>query len=232
MNINPHHSSAATGAAAFTLMELVLAMGVTAMLLVAIDGVFFSALRLRESTAQAVEDALPAQQTLTTLRRDLEGSMAPVTNGVFSGSFKAGSVTSTGMNQPVDIELYTTTGALRANQPWGEVQRVTYALRPSAGASIPGKELIRSVTRNILAAIPAPPEEQRMMQGIDTIEFSCYDGMQWRNYWDTTLTDTNLPSAVRVRIHMSDPSGGGSGSEQIELVAPILVQPRGIPTRQ
>jgi hypothetical protein len=141
-------------------------------------------------------------------------------------------VTSTGMNQPVDIELYTTTGALRANQPWGEVQRVTYALRPTSDASIPGKELIRGVTRNILAAIPAPPEEQRMMQGIDSIEFSCYDGMQWRPYWDTTLTDTNLPSAVRVRIHMAGPSGGGAGSEQIELVAPIDVQPRGVPARQ
>lgn len=211
---------------AFTLIELILAIGITAIVLVAINAVLFSALRLRESTSNAVEASLPEQQALTTLRRDLEGMMPPNTNGVFSGSFKAGGVSSAGLNQPVDIELYTTTAALRANEPWGEVQRVTYELKPSGDPSAPGKDLIRSVTRNLLATVTPMPEDQRLMGGINNIEYSCYDGTQWRNYWDTTMTDTNLPGAVRVRIQLA----GSDNSQPIEMIVPVDAQPRHTPT--
>lgn len=215
-------------ARAFTLMELVLAVGITAIVLVAINGVFFSAMRLRESTTEAVNESLPTQQALAILRRDLAGAMPPTTNGVFSGYFKVGSVASTGLNQPVDIELYTTTGALHDNEPWSEVQRVTYELRLPADRSAPGKDLIRSVTRNLLATIAPPPEDQRMMSGIQSIEFSCYDGTEWRDYWDTTMTDTNLPTAVRVRIQLVG-SSGVANSQPIEIIAPIDSQPRTTP---
>jgi type II secretory pathway component PulJ len=207
-------------------MELVLAVGITAMVLVAINGVFFSAIRLRESTSEAVEASLPTQQALAILRRDLEGAMPPTTNGVFCGGFRVGSVASTSLNQPVDIELYTTTGALHVNEPWGEVQRVTYELRLPADRSAPGKDLIRSVTRNVLATLTPLPDNQRMMGGVQRIEFLCYDGAQWRDYWDTTITDTNLPTAVRVRIQLAGNNGGPADAQPIELVVPIDSQPR------
>ena len=223
MNFNrPVHRRAR----AFTLVELILAIGITAIVLVAINAVFFSALRLRESTSNAVEASLPEQQALTTMRRDFEGVMPPNTNGVFGGSFKVGGVSSTGLNQPVDVELYTTTGALRADQPWGEVQRVTYELRTGAGSSAPGKDLVRSVTRNLLATTTPLPEDQLLMSGVDSIEYSCYDGTQWREYWDTTMTDTNLPGAVRVRIQLA----GKDSSQPMEIVVPVDAQPRTTPT--
>ena len=40
-----------------------------------------------------------------------------------------------------------------------------------------------------------------------TLEFDCYDGSQWRNTWDTSAGDTNLPVAVRVRIQLCGPAG-------------------------
>jgi type II secretion system protein J len=203
----------------FTLMELILAVAVASLVLVAINGILFAALRLREQTDEAVDAALPVQQTLETLRRDLAGTMRYNTNGILSGDFRVGNVTSPGLNLPADIELYTTTGALRQNEPWGEVQRVTYQLRLPADRSAPGKELIRSVTRNLLATITPQPEDQRMMGGISSIEFSCFDGSQWRNYWDTTADDTNLPVAVRVRIQ---PAGASAADAQpVDLVVPI-----------
>ncbi len=208
----------------FTLIELILAIGVTAIVLIAVNGVFFSAMRLRESTVAAVDGALPVQQALTTLRRDLEGAMPPRTNGIFAGDFKVGGVTSIGLNQPVDIELYTTTGALRANEPWGEVQKVTYQLRLPADRSAPGKDLIRSVTRNLLATVTPQPQDQWMLAGVESVTYSCYDGTQWRDYWDTTVTDTNLPIAVRVRIQFSGESSGPA-----EIVVPIDAQPRTTP---
>jgi type II secretion system protein J len=208
---------------AFTLIELILAIGVMALVLIAMNAVFFSALRLRASTDEAVDASLPPQQALGQLRRDLQGAVPP--NGTLSGSFKVGGVSSPGLGLPVDIEFCTTTGALRDNEPWGEVQQVTYALRLPGDRSLPGKDLIRSVLRNLLSVTTPQPEEQWMMGGVETLEILCYDGSQWRNYWDTTVTDTNLPMAVRVRIQLAGAAGGAAGST-MELVVPIDSQSR------
>lgn len=212
----------------FTLMELVLAMGICAIVLAAINAIFFSALHLREVTMQAVDESLPVQQALTTLRRDLQCAMPPSTNGVLSGDFKVGDVTSLGLNQNVNIELYTTTGALHENEPWGEIQRVTYELKPSAaGASATGKDLVRSVTRNLLATITPVPDDQWMIGNVQSMDLDCYDGAQWRNTWDTTTGDTNLPAAVRVRIQLAGNAAAGPlGQQPIVIVVPIDAQSR------
>jgi type II secretory pathway component PulJ len=207
-------------------MELVLAAGIMAIVLVAINGIFFSAMRLRESVTEAVDASLPVQQSCDILRRDLACAMSPTTNGVFSGDFKVGGVTSLGMNQPVDIELYTTTGVLRESEPWGEVQRVTYELKLPVDRSSPGKDLIRSVTRNLLAAVPPQPDDQWMMGGVESIEYSCFDGTQWRANWDTTQSDTNLPVAVRVRIQLAGNNGGPGNGQPVEIVVPMDSQSR------
>ena len=198
----------------FTLMELVLAMGVCAIVLAGVNGVFFSAVHLRDSATQAVDAALPVQRALAILRRDLQGVMPVSTSGILAGDFKVGNVTSPGVNQNVAIELYTTTGALHETEPWGDIQRVTYELRATAA----GSDLIRSVTRNLLATIAPVPEDQWLMGHVTNLDFDCYDGAQWRTAWDTTVTDTNLPVAVRVRIQLA---GDARDRQPITLVVPV-----------
>ncbi|MBC8094383.1 MAG: prepilin-type N-terminal cleavage/methylation domain-containing protein [Akkermansiaceae bacterium] len=209
----------------FTLIELILAIGIMAIVMVAINAVFFAAMRLRERTTALVEESLPLQQSLAILRRDLQGAMAWSSNGVFSGNFKVGEVTSLGSSLPVDIEFNTTTGVIRDSEPWSEIQKVGYGLRPSANRDLPGSDLYRCVTRNLLATITPQPDEQWMLSGVESIEFSCYDGAQWRSSWDTSITDTNLPGAVRVRILLANASGGTS-VRPIEMVVPIDSQSR------
>ena len=210
---------------AFTLIELILALGVMAIVMVAINSVFFSAMRLRESTVNAVDEALPIQQTLSTLRRDLQGAVAPSANGVLSGDFKVGGVNSAGLGQPADIELYTTTGVLKENEPWGEVQKVAYQLRLPEDRRASGQDLIRSVTRNLLSTMTPLPEDQWMMSGVESIQFSCYDGTTWLDTWDSTLT-TNLPAAVRVRILLANPGSSTGTPRPIEMFVPIDSQSR------
>jgi type II secretion system protein J len=207
----------------FTLVEVMLAMAVCAVVLAAINGVFFGALRLRETTNRVVDESQPAQLALGTMRSDLQSAVSPTTNGVMTGDFRVGDITSAGLNQNVSIEMYTTTGALHENEPWGEVQRVTYGLRPPAGgAGAQGQDLVRSVTRNLLATITPVPEDQWVMGHVQNLTFDCYDGTQWRNTWDTTLSDTNLPIAVRVTIQLAgeDPSDPRA-REPIVLLVPV-----------
>jgi type II secretion system protein J len=211
---------------AFTLIELILAIGIMAIVMIAINAVFFSALKLRESTVNSVEASLPVQQALAILRRDLEGAVPPAESGTFAGNFKSGNVISLGTAMPVDIEFNTTTGIIRNDEPWGEIQKVSYGLRPPANRNLPGNDLYRNITRNLLATITPQPEEHWMMGGVDSIEFTCYDGVQWRNDWDTSITDTNLPLAVRVHILLASADGVSDSGKSIEMVIPIASQSR------
>jgi len=214
---------------AFTLIEMVLAIGVAAIVLVAINAVLFAALRLRDATSAVVDAAAPVDQTVTFLRRDLECVVTP-TNGtskILSGDFRVGNVNSPGLPEPVAIEMFTATGALSANAPWADIQRVTYELKQPTDRSATGKDLVRSVTRNLLTLTTPEVDDQLMMSGVASIKFSCFDGSQWQDTWDTTsLTsvNTNLPVAVRVDIQLS--GSGSATAEPIEMVVPIDSQSR------
>jgi hypothetical protein len=184
-------------------------------------------MRLRERTTDMIEEASPIDRATTIIRRDLLSIIGSTTNSVLAGDFKAGDVTSVGVSQNVSIEIYTTTAPLRDTDPWGEIQRVTYSLRaPASRSALGGKELVRSITRNLLATVTPMPEEQWILSEVETLQFECYDGTRWRSTWDTTLGDTNMPTAVRVNIQLTKNRGGDARSRPpIELVVPLNCQP-------
>jgi type II secretion system protein J len=208
--------------AAFTLIEMILAIGVAAIVLVSVNAVLFAALRLRDATSDIVDAASPMDQTATFLRRDLQCCVTP-TNGtskVLSGDFRAGNITSAGEAGPVALEMFTATGALGASAPWADIQRVTYGLKPSADRAAAGQDLIRSVTRNLLTLTTPEVDDQLMLSGVASLKVSCYDGAQWQDAWDTTSAtsvNTNLPLAVRVDIQMS----GDNNAQPVEILVPI-----------
>src|ERR1044071_8715978 len=92
---------------AFTLIELILAIGVAAIVLIAVNTVFFSALRLRNATTEMVDDATPIENAITILRRDLMCAVSPIPGGIMSGDFKCGDVTSVGVADMVSLEVFT-----------------------------------------------------------------------------------------------------------------------------
>ena len=215
---------------AFTMIELILAIGVTAIVLVAINSVFFASLHLRDATTAAVDAATPLDATLTILRRDISCAVPPGASSVMVGDFKSGDVTSIGVPDLVNLELYTATGALNSDPtiPWADVQRVTYGLKSPIPATGGGKDLIRTVTRNLLSETTPEVEEQWMLGNVQNLRFQCYDGVQWADQWDTSLTSatgtTNLPIAVRVLIQMA--SAKGVALSPVEIVVPIDSQSR------
>ena len=214
---------------AFTLIEMVLAIGVAAMVLIAVNTALFASLRLREATAAAVDAATPVDQAVTFLRRDLQCVVTP-TNGtskVLSGDFKVGNVTSPGVPESVAIEMFTATGALSANAPWADIQRVTYELKQPTDRNAVGRDLYRSVVRNLLTMTTPDVQDQLMLSGVQNIKFTCFDGAQWQETWDTTgvtSTYTNLPLAVRVDIQMA--GNNAASAQPIEMVVPIDAQTR------
>jgi len=201
---------------------MILAIGVAALVLVAVNAVLFTALHLREVTTDVVDAATPVDQTFTFLRRDLQCVVTP-TNGtskVLSGSFRVGTVNSTGISEPVAAEMFTATGALSASAPWADIQRVTYELKNSTTVS-GQRDLYRSVTRNLLSISTLDVTDQLMLSGVESVKFSGYDGSRWNDTWDTsdvTSLNTNLPLAVKVEIKLA---GADKNAGPIQLVVPI-----------
>jgi len=103
--------------AGFTLIEMILAMGIAAIVLITVNTVFFAALRLRDDTAQMVDEATPVAAAAGFIKRDLQCAVTP-TNGtskVLSGGFRVGNgLTSVGVSDPVAVEMFTATDGMRA----------------------------------------------------------------------------------------------------------------------
>jgi hypothetical protein len=205
---------------------MILAVGVAAIVLMAISAVLFAALHLRDATQAAVDEATPVDLALAVMRRDLQCAVPPEPNGVLTGDFKAGNVASLGTSLPVSAEMFTATGALHDNEPWADVQRVTYSLRDAADRNAAGKDLVRSVTRNLLSTATPEIADQTLLSGVASLRFSCFDGAQWLETWDTTdmsTSDTNLPLAVRIQIQLA---GSDKTALPVEILVPIDSQSR------
>src|SRR5215467_2666454 len=72
----------------FTLIEVILAVGIFAIVMVAINTAFFAALRLRQRTTETLEQGLPLDHALLLLHRDLVNAVPP--GGVLAGDFRSG----------------------------------------------------------------------------------------------------------------------------------------------
>lgn len=220
---------------AFTLIEILLAVAIFGIVLMAMNTVFYSGLRLERATNRSLDERTTLNQALAILRRDLQGTVPPNSNGVFICDFRSGAALSGSLGSSLSsskgssIEFCTTTGVIRDELPWGDLQRVRYELVEPAERTMRGLDLVRVVTRNLLPATTEEVETQRLMGQVESLEFLTYDGSSWRDSWDTTMGDTGLPLAVRARVLLTNTNAAGNYSftrEPLELLVPLTVQAR------
>ena len=205
--------------AAFTLIEVLLAIGIFAIVLAAINSVFFAGMRLRQKTADMLEDSLPTDRAVTVLKRDLAGILPP---GVLAGVMSS-DTSVPGIAQQVALEIYTTTGLVSADMPWGDVQKVDYSLQfPTNRTGHPGQDFVRSVTRNLLASDTETPVSESLLSGVQALKFSYYDGTNWNDSWSSTLS--NIPLAIRLSINFATAPTDAQPKIPIEMTVPVLIQ--------
>lgn len=229
------HSSFVLPQRAFTLLELLLAVLVFSIVLGAIHVVFFSAFRLRNRTADAIERALPLQQTLAIIKRDLSNIVPP--GGTLSGALQSTPTISTsgGMTGSIGSQngphFYTATGIVDDSGPWSEIRRVSYFLSAPTNDT-PGLDLFRSVARNLLPISQDETDDQFLMSGVETIAFQYFDGNAWRDSWDSTQVDSasglsnNLPRAIKLELGLYQENRTVGLPAPVQLVVPLVVMAR------
>jgi prepilin-type N-terminal cleavage/methylation domain-containing protein len=233
----------------FTLLEVLIAVAIFSVVLIAMSTVFFAALRLRRTATEALESSRPLERALTILKRDLENATGP--GGAMAGNFRSsgaagtlatssassgsssGSGTSTasttgsktsvpaaGTLQNGGLDFFTTTGHLSDEAPWADIQEVNYVLATPADLSkARGQDFVRTTTRNLLTVSTPSAEKEVLLTDVERVDFSFYDGNQWRDTWDTTSGDTTLPQAVRVIIQAAvDPERTTVKLQPVEML--------------
>lgn len=213
----------------FTLLELLIATAMGAIVLLVISGTYFGALRLYNSTHDQIDADLVLDRTLGLVRRDLAGLMLPAGSatppaGTFSGQFQdtpSGSLTQEFADTRVSPDLYTTSASVDGWSPFSEVQVVAYFLAPANDGSTT-KNLVRAVTRNLLPAQIPTTDEQVLITGVANAEFDYFDGNEWTSTWDSTVTST-LPQAIRFRLSLAGRDRGRTAPQPVEIVVPVFV---------
>jgi hypothetical protein len=216
---------------AFTLLELLLAMAIGAVVLLVINGTFFGALRLYKTTHDKIDVDLALQRTLGIVRRDLAGIMIPAsptaTTNNFAGQLQSDATSTSALDdtaQRITPDIHTNSGHIDGWAPFAEVQTVTYYLT-SASDGGSTKNLVRATNRNLLSASTETTiDAQVLLTGISTAAISFYDGQSWVETWDSTST-SSLPNALKFSLVLA-PRGGENRADPapIELIVPVIVK--------
>jgi type II secretion system protein J len=215
----------------FTLLELLLATAIGAVVLLVINATFFGALRLHNTTHEKIDDALVVERTLSIVRKDLAGIMIPpnpqATATKLSGQLTTDVSSANDLDnsaERITPDISTNSGRIDGWTPFADVQRVSYYLSPAADGG-PTKDLVRVLTRNLLPAIEATTENQTLLTGVNSAAIAYFDGENWLDTWDSITTST-LPVAIKFTLVLAPRDRNPSRPEPapIDLIVPVLVK--------
>jgi type II secretion system protein J len=210
----------------FTLLEILVASVAFAMIVMVIKITLLESLELRER-GQARMDKINIQmRVVEVIENDLQQCL--LTETTFAPDFK-GDTLNGGVTRTDQLEFYTLSGMTLTNQPWGNLQKVRYYLEQPLNEGrnelSEGLTLYREVTRDLNPTVQDVILPQAIANRINSLAFQYFDGEFWQENWDSTVDDTKLPVAVRVRIEfLHDETQSKTRSNQLKDEALPFIQ--------
>jgi type II secretory pathway pseudopilin PulG len=193
---------------AFTLLELILALGMVAMLALTLYMGLTVTVRARERAMSSVAPVRTALLAADLIRQDLE-SVLPCKQllaGPFIGTSQSGADVVDFFCLGSDVSWHANPAAAQQQQgiggasaavdvPWSEGPRhiVLYLNTDTQPPS-----LVRSVTRNLLAPTQPPPDDEILCRNVRSFTVRYYDGTDWQDSWDSTTLGDILPQAIQL----------------------------------
>jgi prepilin-type N-terminal cleavage/methylation domain-containing protein len=218
----------------FTLLEMLVAIAIFAVLLSSVGVLFTSILHLRQTSQEVSEQGIPEARAMHILENDLKhalpGGMDLI--GAFTGTPDEKSKV-----RQDTLTFYSGSGVLTDADPWGDAIYVEYELDMPDDAKQHGKiskntslglNLTRTVTRNLLALTSESLPTETLLHGVDYFQVDYYDkaNTEWVDTWDTDdLSTKSLPSAVRVEIGFVDSGDPKERKRQpIQMVTELITE--------
>jgi prepilin-type N-terminal cleavage/methylation domain-containing protein len=189
---------------AFTLLELLAAIALIALVGLSMFTTLRIAIRARDSAEALVEPVRTADIVFETIRQDLENAQPP--RGTLASTTIGNDRTDDRNRESDDIFFYTTASGAQHVSGDGELRQVEYLVLPPDGSNADYR-LVRRVTHNLLSQFKPPPDDEVLLRGIGGFNLRYYDPTTatWVDQWDSTQYDNNLPSVVEVSIDLDRP---------------------------
>lgn len=184
---------------AFTLLELMLALTVSAMLALSLYRSFGVCQKARQSAVAAVQPVRAATIAMDLICRDFESILPPtgLLAGAFIGTRQLGSA---GDADYVEFYCLGEDGGPQRLPMDEGVRRVELGLR----TDVTPHALVRRITRNLLARAQTDPEEEILCRGVRSFSLRYFDGLTWMEEWDSTALGDVLPFAIEIRLDLGD----------------------------
>jgi type II secretion system protein J len=209
--------------AGFTLVELLAALIITSLLIVALVTVMGTAFAMRDSTTAQLEETDQAASILDVFKSDLTQLVPP--GELLAGAILGERIEESGGIRADSLEFYTASAPFEDDAPWGDIQKVVYSLRePEDAEELRGYELVREVTRNLLPSLEEESEETVLLDTVKSLEFQYYSEETWQDSWDSSSNDNAPPSAVCVRIELAAAEDGDVPPPPLELTCALVAE--------
>lgn len=188
----------------FTLLELLIALSLLAVLAAALYGTFFSLTKGREAATVAMEKRREIASTIDLLRRELRGALYHKGDTRFRFVVEDRDSFSRPASN-LDFTAFTVPQEDRG--PFSDQAEIRYT-----SLEKDGKLLLARQEKDLYALSDAVPYPQ--VTEMEGFLVECFNGDKWVKSWDTTLNGT-LPKAVRITLTVKN------GEEKIAYTAVV-----------
>lgn len=176
----------------FTLLELLFAIALMALVAGTLYGSLFIAAKAHDSATRAVESPRTSALAMELLAQDFDAAMPPT--GVLSNEFLG---THSGNNSD-SLSFISCAHVPREGETASDMRQIT--LSSEILPDDPRPVLVRRITTNLLASQTLLPREQILCRNVKTFTARYFDGSLWQDSWDSSGQDNILPSAVEVTL--------------------------------
>ena len=191
----------------FTLLELIIATAMVAMLTLALYTGFVTAFRAQTLASRQGDATRQAKIALDLVEQDLR-SILPPKDGGLAGPF-IGQAVGIGGDAGI-IDCYPLGADYgKTDVPTGNgFRHVKYALLAdtAAPAGKTANMLVRGVVRAVANTAEADPESEIIARNVKDLTARYFDGSAWVDTWDSTQQSNGLPLAVELTVSIGDPT--------------------------
>jgi len=207
---------------AFTLLELLIAMALVAVIALSLAASVKTAFDARRNTERRIDAARSSGLVMDFLRDDLQCAMPP--RGVFGGTFEG----SHGQDPNADdLVFYTTAPSpLHPDGANGEIKQVELTMyQPDNSAD---HILVRRSINNLSHPLVQPTaDEEILCRHVQSFNLFYFDGSTWQDTWDSTSSQpaNSLPLAVQVVLAVQTAEMNPDGTPVIATYTRVFAFP-------
>jgi len=186
---------------AFTLLEMLVATALVAILAGSLYASLAIAFKARRSATDAVDPVRKVEIALAMVGEDLRCAMVP--KGVLAGPFLGQEGTDDRGHNADTLEFYCAASSPEQAEGIGDIKKIDLACELSD--DLRSHVLARYVTTNLLAPRTVEPTREVLCRGVFAFNLRYFDGSEWLDSWDSTVEDNALPCAIEVTLQLEDP---------------------------